>query len=135
MIALAVVALLAVALVVAIVTKAWPPQPTERLAWALRVLGFGATLAPLVVLAPSAIEENGSVAAYPLGVFLVLSVLPFALRRGSGRGAVAWGSALAFTAWAMLLGLSDGMFFLPAAVLLVLAAAVETGLHARPTAG
>ncbi len=93
---------------------------------ALRLVVLAVALVTTALLGPDAWRDAGSFALVALGVPLVAAALPFApLPSGRVRSAVTLVAALVLTAWALLLGLGIGLFFLPQAALLFASAVAE----------
>lgn len=124
----------ALLVVAAAVAARRAPGPTARrwsrwLQWAAVVAAAVAAIA----LGPAAARDSGWFAAVLLGVPVVLAALPLAwdLTLGRATTLVSWLSAVLATVWALLLALGVGLAFLPAAFLMLAAAAGRTSAEAR----
>jgi hypothetical protein len=92
----------------------------------LRWAPFALTVAVVAVLTPYTVADSGAAAGYLLGVPLVAAVLPV-LADLAGRGVLAAEAvgAAVMTVWGLLLALGIGGYFLPLALLLLVAFCVE----------
>ena len=101
----------------------------HRGAWA-RPLQWGALLAALaaaVTVWPTTWPDSGAFALLLLGVPVVLAAASLGIpEQARWRRVGAWLFALLLLGWALLLGLGVGLVFVPAALLLLAAAAVAS---------
>ncbi len=101
------------------------PRWSRWLQWA----ALAAAVVAAVVLGPAAAEDAGWFAAVLLGVPVVLAAIPpvWDLVAGAVGGLVGWTAAVLAIGWALVLALGIGLAFLPAAFLMLAAAASRTG--------
>lgn len=103
------------------------PGPTRGLhRWAL-----GLAVLVALALAVTTWQDSGIVAAVLLGVPVVLSAAAYATAPTARSSWVTGTAAVLVLVWAVLLAQGVGLFFLPVAVLLGLAAATETEVVRR----
>ncbi len=123
MIAVATIRLLvAVALGAAVLARGTGPGG-DVARW-LRWAALAVALAVSVALTPAVTRDAGGFAIIALGLPVLLAAAPLVAQRSPrGAAAVTWACGLLLLAWALLLGLGIGLYLLPAAVLLLLAAA------------
>jgi hypothetical protein len=94
----------------------------------LRWAALAAAAVAAALLAPAVVRDSGRFAIVLLGVPVALAALPLAWQLIIGRAstAVEWPAAILAMGWAILLALGIGLFFVPAALLQLAAAATTT---------
>jgi len=99
----------------------WP----QWLQWA----ALAAAVVAAVALGPAAADDAGWFATVLLGVPVVLAAIPpvWDLTAGRVGGLVGWTAAVLAIGWALVLALGIGLAFLPAAFLMLAAAASRSG--------
>ncbi|MEV1155249.1 hypothetical protein AB0J27_07585 [Micromonospora chokoriensis] len=115
---------IAAVLLVGVAVLVRRPLDVRRVA---RWSALAITVLVAAALTPYTVDDSGAAAAYLLGVPVVAALLPV-LAQWAGRltGVADVVAALGITVWGLLLGLSIGVAFLPAVVLLI-ASAVGVG--------
>jgi len=104
------------------------------LQWGVLVAALVAAVAAAVAAWPTTWSDSGAHAILLLGVPVVLGAASLCLpEQGRWRWFGVWLVALLLLGWALLLGLGVGLIFVPAALLLLLAAALTvSNRHLNP---
>ena len=108
-----------------------PARSARLLRWAALIL----TVVTAALLTPYTVDDSGATAAFLLGVPVVGGAIPvLAERRGRYVAVATAAAAITMTVWAIMLAVGIGLYFLPAAILLVTAAVAQTGTRRSRTA-
>lgn len=132
MLVLVVTAGVLLAVLAAVMVRRAPGPAAEQWSRWLQWAGLAAAVVAAIALGPDAVQDSGWFAIVLIGVPVVLAALPplWDLTVGRGGAAVGWLAAVVAVGWALLLALGIGLAFLPAAFLMLAAAAARTGAAA-----
>jgi hypothetical protein len=116
----------------AVLARRAPGPAAEQWSRWLQWGALAAAVVAAVALGPAAVRDSGWFAIVLLGVPVILAALPplWDLTVGRGGGAVGWVVSVVAVGWALLLALGIGLAFLPAAFLMLAAAAARTATAA-----